>query len=161
VVEAGWRRDCPACKVQHFPRTDPVAIMLPVDGERCLLGRSHRFAPGMWSCLAGFIEPGEAIEDAVRREVREESGIVCGRVTYFASQPWPFPSSLMIGCHAEALTREIKIDPGELADARWFDREQVALMLLRRHPDGFTATVPIAIAYHIIRAWVEDGVEFS
>jgi NAD+ diphosphatase len=160
LVEAGWRRDCPACKVQQFPRTDPVAIMLPVAGERCLLGRSHRFAPGMWSCLAGFIEPGEAIEDAVRREVSEESGIVCGRVTYFASQPWPFPTSLMIGCHAEALTQEIKIDPGELADARWFDREDVALMLLRQHPDGFTATVPIAIAYHIIRAWVEDGVEF-
>ncbi len=161
LVEAGWRRDCPACKVQHFPRTDPVAIMLPVAGERCLLGRSHRFAPGMWSCLAGFIEPGEAIEDAVRREVREESGIACGRVTYFASQPWPFPTSLMIGCHAEAITQDIVIDRIELADARWFDREEVALMLLRQHPDGFTATVPIAIAYHIIRAWVEDGVDFG
>jgi NAD+ diphosphatase len=161
VVEAGWRRDCPACKTQHFPRTDPVAIMLPVAGERCVLGRSHRFQPGMWSCLAGFIEPGEAIEDAVRREVREESGIVCGRVAYFRSQPWPFPSSLMIGCHAEAITHDIVVDRTELANARWFDREEVALMFLRQHPDGFTTPVPVAIAYHIIRAWVEDGVEFG
>jgi len=161
VVEAGWRRDCPACHAPHFPRTDPVAIMLPVAGERCVLGRSHRFAPGMWSCLAGFVEPGEAIEDAVRRETREESGIVCGRVAYFASQPWPFPTSLMIGCHAEALTRDIVVDRTELADARWFDREEVALMMLRQHPEDLTAPVPIAIAYHIIRAWVEDGVDFG
>jgi len=161
VIEGGWRRDCPSCKAQHFPRTDPVAIMLAVKGERCVLGRSHRFQPGMWSCLAGFIEPGEAIEDAVRRETREEAGIVCGRVNYFASQPWPFPTSLMIGCHAEAISEEIVIDRAELDDARWFDREEVAQMLLRRHPDGLTATVPVAIAYHIIRAWVEEGVEFG
>jgi NAD+ diphosphatase len=161
VVEAGWRRDCPSCRTQHFPRTDPVVIMLPVAGERCLLGRSHRFQTGMWSCLAGFVEPGEAIEDAVRRETREEAGIVCGRVTYFASQPWPFPTSLMIGCHAQALSHEIIIDKNELDDARWFDREEVASMIARKHPDGFTAPAPVAIAYHIIRAWVEDGVEFG
>ncbi len=160
-VEAGWRRDCPACNTQHFPRTDPVAIMLPVAGDRCVLGRSHRFQPGMWSCLAGYIEPGEAIEDAVRRETHEEAGIVCGRVAYFASQPWPFPTSLMIGCHAEALSHDIAIDRNELADARWFERDEVVLMLQRRHPEGFTAPVPVAIAYHIIRAWVEDGVEFG
>jgi len=161
AVEAGWRRDCPACKSQHFPRTDPVAIMLPVAGDRCVLGRSHRFQPGMWSCLAGYIEPGEAIEDAVRRETREEAGIVCGRVAYFRSQPWPFPTSLMIGCHAEAISHEIVLDHNELADARWFDREEVASMIARKHPDGFTAPAPVAIAYHIIRAWVEDGVEFG
>ena len=161
VVEAGWRRDCPSCQTPHFPRTDPVAIMLPVAGDRCVLGRSHRFQPGMWSCLAGYIEPGEAIEDAVRRETREEAGIVCGRVAYFASQPWPFPTSLMIGCHAEAISHDIIIDSNELADARWFDREEVASMIARRHPDGFTAPAPVAIAYHIIRAWVEDGVEFG
>jgi len=161
VVEAGWRRDCPACKAQHFPRTDPVAIMLPVAGDRCVLGRSHRFPSGMWSCLAGYIEPGEAIEDAVRRETREEAGIVCGRVAYFASQPWPFPTSLMIGAHAEAISHDIVIDRTELADARWFDREEVALMIVRQHPDGLTAPAPVAIAYHIIRAWVEDGVEFG
>jgi NAD+ diphosphatase len=157
IFEGGWRRDCGTCKVTHFPRTDPVAIMLAVRGDQCLLGRSHRFQSGMWSCLAGFIEPGEAIEDAVRREIREEAGIVCGRVEYFASQPWPFPTSLMIGCHAQALSRDIVIDPGELADARWFSREEAALMLVRAHPEGFTSPVPVAIAYHIIRSWVEDG----
>jgi NAD+ diphosphatase len=161
VVEAGWRRDCPSCHAQHFPRTDPVAIMLPVADERCVLGRSHRFQPGMWSCLAGFVEPGEAIEDAVRRETREEAGIICGRVSYFASQPWPFPTSLMIGCHAEALSREIVIDRVELDDARWFDREEVATMLLRRHPDGLSTPPTVAIAYHIIRAWVEEEVSFD
>ena len=106
--------------------------MLPVAGERCVLGRSHRFQAGMWSCLAGFVEPGEAIEDAVRRETREEAGIICGRVSYFASQPWPFPTSLMIGCHVEALSHELVIDRAELDDARWFEREEVAMMLLRR-----------------------------
>jgi NAD+ diphosphatase len=160
LVEGGWRRDCPACRAQHFPRTDPVVIMLPVAGESCVLGRSHRFQPGIWSCLAGFVEPGEAIEDAVRRETREEAGILCGRVSYFASQPWPFPTSLMIGCHAEAMSRDIVVDRAELDDARWFDREEVATMLLRRHPDGLTTPPTVAIAYHIIRAWVEDEVEF-
>jgi NAD+ diphosphatase len=155
VAEAGWKRVCPACKTEHFPRTDPVVIMLAVRGERCLLGRSARFAASMWSCLAGFIEPGESMEEAVRREVREEAGIVCGRVSYFASQPWPFPMSLMIGCHAEALTDEITVDPAELEGARWFDREEIALMLLRQHPDGLGTPPPVAIAHHIIRAWVE------
>jgi NAD+ diphosphatase len=157
MVQAGWRRDCPACKAEHFPRTDPVAIMLAVAGDRCVLGRSGRFAPTMWSCLAGFAEPGESIEDAVRREVREEAGISCGRVVYFASQPWPFPSSLMIGCHAEALSEDIVVDRSELEDARWFDREELALMLQRRHPQGLTTPPPIAIAHHIIRAFVEGG----
>jgi NAD+ diphosphatase len=156
-VEAGWRRDCPSCKVQHFPRTDPVAIMLPIAGERCVLGRSPRFAPTMYSCLAGFIEPGETIEEAVRREVLEEVAITCGRVKYFTSQPWPFPMSLMIGCHCEALSEKITVDHSELEDARWFDREEVALMLRRQHPEGLTATVPHAIAHHIIRRYIEDG----
>jgi NAD+ diphosphatase len=161
VVEAGWRRDCPTCRAQHFPRTDPVVIMLPVTGDHCLLGRSPRFQAQMWSCLAGFVEPGEAIEDAVRRETREEAGIICGRVTYFASQPWPFPTSLMIGCHAHALSRDIIVDRNELEDARWFDREEVAAMLLQRHPGGLTTPPGIAIAYHIIRAWVEEEVDFG
>jgi NAD+ diphosphatase len=158
LVEAGWRRDCSNCHVQHFPRTDPVVIMLPVAGDRCVLGRSHRFQASMWSCLAGFVEPGEAIEDAVRRETREEVGIECGRVRYFASQPWPFPTSLMIGCHAEARSHEIVIDRTELDDARWFDRDEIAAMLQRRHPEGLTTPPTVAIAYHIIRAWVEDEV---
>ena len=158
-VEGGWRRDCPACHAPHFPRTDPVVIMLPVAGDRCLLGRSYRFQRAMWSCLAGFVEPGEAIEDAVRRETREEAGIVCGQVRYFASQPWPFPTSLMIGCHAQALSQEIVVDRGELEDARWFEREEVAAMLLQRHRDGLTTPPSVAIAYHIIRAWVEEEVD--
>jgi NAD+ diphosphatase len=161
VVDAGWRRDCPACQAQHFPRTDPVVIMLPVDGDNCLLGRSPRFAPTMWSCLAGFIEPGEAIEDAVHRETLEEAGIACGRVKFFASQPWPFPSSLMIGCHAEAVTRDITVDRAELEDARWFSKDEVTSMLMRRHKDGLTTPPPVAIAHHIIRAWVEDEVRFD
>jgi len=160
AVEGGWRRDCPSCRVQHFPRTDPVVIMLPIVGERCVLGRSHRFQASMWSCLAGFVEPGEAIEDAVRRETREEAGIVCGRVSYFRSQPWPFPTSLMIGCHAEAISRDIVIDRAELEDARWFDREEVALMLMRKHPQGLATPPTVAIAYHIIRAWVEEEIDF-
>jgi len=161
TVQAGWRRDCAACKAEHFPRTDPVVIMLATAGEQCLLGRSPRFLPTMWSCLAGFIEPGEAIEDAVRRETREEAGITCGRVTYFHSQPWPFPSSLMIGCHAEALTHDIVVDRAELEDARWFSKAEVETMLARRHPQGLTTPPPVAIAHHIIRAWAEDEFGFD
>jgi NAD+ diphosphatase len=157
IVEAGWRRDCPACGALHFPRTDPVVIMLAVDGERCLLGRQARFPAGMWSCLAGFVEPGESIEAAVRREVQEEAGILCGAVSYVASQPWPFPMSLMIGCRTLALSQEIRVDTSELEDARWFDREQVAAMLLRRHPQGLAVPPPIAIAYHLIRGWAEEA----
>jgi NAD+ diphosphatase len=155
VVQGGWRRDCPACKAQHFPRTDPVVIMLAIAGDRCLLGRQSRFVPGMWSCLAGFVEPGESIEQAVRREIQEEAGIRCGRVAYFATQPWPFPMSLMIGCHVEALSSDIVVERSELEDARWFDRDEAAAMLLRRHPAGLTTPPPIAIAHHIIRAWIE------
>ncbi|MFY9768724.1 MAG: NAD(+) diphosphatase [Xanthobacteraceae bacterium] len=157
LTQAGWRRDCPSCRAEHFPRTDPVVIMLAISGERCVLGRSRRFAPTMWSCLAGFAEPGESIEEAVRREVLEEVGIACGQVRYFASQPWPFPSSIMIGCHAEALSETIVVDREELEDARWFDREELALMLNRQHPQGLTAPPPVAIAHHIIRSYVEDG----
>jgi NAD+ diphosphatase len=157
LVQGGWRRDCPSCKAEHFPRTDPVVIMLAIAGERCVLGRSPRFPATMWSCLAGFAEPGESIEEAVRREVREEVGLTCARVKYFASQPWPFPSSLMIGCHAVALTEQIVIDKSEIEEARWFDREELKLMLAREHPHGLTAPPPIAIAHHIIRDFVERG----
>jgi len=161
LTQSGWRRDCPSCKAEHFPRTDPVAIMLAVDGDRCVLGRSPRFVPTMWSCLAGFVEPGESIEDAVRRETLEEAGIMCRRVAYFASQPWPFPMSLMIGCYAEAISQEIKVDRTELEDARWFNKDEVIAMLQRRHPDGLTMPPGIAIAHHIIRGWVENGVSFD
>ena len=161
AVSAGWKRECPQCHTEHFPRTDPVVIMLATEGENCLLGRSPRFGPTMWSCLAGFLEPGEAIEDAVRRETREEAGILCGKVTYFSSQPWPFPTTLMIGCHAQALTREIVVDRAELEDARWFTKTEVASMLTRRHPEGLSTPPPVAIAHHIIRAWVENEIGFD
>ena len=161
LADGGWKRNCPSCKAEHFPRTDPVVIMLAIDGDRCLLGRSPRFAPTMWSCLAGFMEPGESIEDAVHRETREEAGITCGRVAYYRSQPWPFPSSLMIGCHAEAVTRDIVVDKTELEDARWFDRAEIASMLLRQHPQGLTTPPPVAIAHHIIRAWMDGEVRFG
>jgi NAD+ diphosphatase len=161
VTQAGWKRNCPQCETEHFPRTDPVAIMLAVIGDQCLLGRSPRFVPTMWSCLAGFIEPGEAIEDAVRRETHEEAGITCGRVAYFQSQPWPFPSSLMIGCHAEALSHDIVVDRTELEDARWFNKAEVASMLLRKHPQGLTTPPPVAIAHHLIRVWIEDEIRFD
>jgi NAD+ diphosphatase len=157
MVDAGWKRACPSCKVEHFPRTDPVAIMLAVRGDRGLLGRSGRFAATMWSCLAGFVEPGESMEDAARRETLEEAGIVCGEVKYFASQPWPFPMSLMIGCHARATSSNITVDREELEDARWFTRDEVALMFVGKHPEGISIPPPIAIAHHIIRAWVELG----
>jgi NAD+ diphosphatase len=156
-AEGGWRRDCPACQTHHFPRTDPVVIMLATDGERCLLARQAHFAPGMWSCLAGFIEPGENIEEAARRETQEETGVRCGRVRYLGSQPWPFPMSLMMGCHLEALSAAITVDRSELEDARWFTRDDVAAMLDRRHPEELTTPPPWAIAHHIIRAWVEDA----
>ncbi len=153
--QAGFRRDCPNCGTEHFPRTDPVVIMLVTDGERCLLGRQSRFVPGMFSCLAGFLEPGETIEDAVRRETFEEAGIRVGRVAYARSQPWPFPSSLMIGCVGEALSQEIVVDAQELEEARWFHRDEIRLMLDRAHPDNLYAANPIAIAHHLVRDWME------
>jgi NAD+ diphosphatase len=155
MAAAGWRRECRSCKAMHFPRTDPVVIMLAISGDDCLMGRAGRFGKHMYSALAGFLEPGETIEDAVRREIREESSIRIGRVAYLASQPWPFPASLMIGCVAEALNRNIVIDKNELEDCRWFSRRDVQMMLKREHPDGYTAPHPLAIAHHLLRAWSE------
>ncbi len=153
---AGWRRQCDVCKAQHFPRTDPVVIMLAVDDDHCLLGRQARFPRRMYSCLAGFLESGETIEDAVRREILEEAGVSCGAVAYLASQPWPFPASLMIGCIARATTHELHVDGAELEDARWFSRDEARAMLEGRHPDRLIAPNPMAIAHHIVRAWVEE-----
>jgi NAD+ diphosphatase len=158
MVSGGYRRDCPTCGAQHFPRTDPVVIMLAIDeaGDRALLGRSARFNPGMYSCLAGFVEHGETIEDAVRRETAEESGIRIGRVRYHASQPWPFPASLMIGCHGEALSLDITRDESELEDCRWFSRGEVRQMLAGTHAEKITTPMKMAIAHHIIRAWADS-----
>lgn len=152
---SGYRRDCPSCGTQHFPRTDPVVIMLVRHGDRCLLGRQARFPQGNYSCLAGFLEPGETVEDAVRRETFEEAGVRVGAVAYACSQPWPFPSSLMIGCTGEALDDALTIDREELEDARWFHRDEAALMLRQAHPEGLRTPPPMAIAHTLIRAFVE------
>ena len=157
-ASGGWKRECLSCKAQHFPRTDPVSIMLVVDGERCLLGRQAHFVTNSYSCLAGFIEPGETLEDAVRREIFEEAGIEVSDVRYLCNQPWPFPSSLMIGCIAQAATHDIVMDADELEDARWFTREDVRGMLTRTHPDGLICPPPIAIANALMRAWAFEDV---
>lgn len=157
-VEAGWSRLCPACGTRHFPRTDPVVIMVIHRDDRCLLGRavrSPRYPPGMYSCLAGYVEPAETIETAVRRETLEEVGIHVGEVRYHASQPWPFPSTLMIGCFAEALDTEIRLDPLELESARWFDRQELAAALIRwNRADATRMPPPFTIAHQLVRAWL-------
>ena len=157
IAAAGWQRICDVCEARHFPRVDPVVIMLVIDGERCLLGRQRQFAPGMYSALAGFVEPGETWEDAVGREVMEEAHVKCAKVVFFASQPWPFPSSLMIGCFAQASDTDIVIDTNELEDARWFSREEASAMLAGTHEGGLSAPKPFAIAHHLLRAYVERG----
>jgi NAD+ diphosphatase len=155
VAMAGWQRSCPACGTHHFPRTDPVVIMLVTHGNRCLMGRSPGWPEGMYSCLAGFVEPGETIEAAVRREVAEESGIRVGAVRYLASQPWPFPASLMIGCAAEALSDAITVDPAELEDALWITREQMLTVMAGEHPQIKPARKG-AIAHFLIANWLAD-----
>jgi NAD+ diphosphatase len=153
LVDAGYRRSCNACNAEQFPRTDPVVIMLAVHGDQCHVGRGKQFPRGMYSALAGFIEPGETIEEAVRRELKEESGIETGEVTYKFNQPWPFPSSLMIGCFAEALTTELRVDENELAEARWLDKATARAIILGERVEGIWLPPPIAIAHHLIKTW--------
>ena len=151
---AGHLMFCTACNTQHFPRTDPAVIMLVHAGDRALLGHSQRFPNStMYSTLAGFVEPGESLEEAVAREVFEESGIRVGQVHYHSSQPWPFPASIMLGFYAQALTEEITIDPIEIADARWFTRDQ-----MRNHADhGFNLPRLDSIARRLIEDWLAAG----
>jgi NAD+ diphosphatase len=130
--------------------------MLALHGEDCLVGRGRRFPPGVFSALAGFIEPGETIEEAVRREIFEEAGIRTGHVTYHATQPWPFPSSLMIGCFAEALSRTIRVDENELVEARWLGRAQARALLRGEAQADMRVPNPIAIAHHLLRAWAGE-----
>jgi NAD+ diphosphatase len=156
TAQGGTLRYCGGCDREHFPRTDPVAIAVVVSGDDCLLGRSSGWPGNMYSALAGFVEPGESLEEAARREIFEESSIRVGRVRYLESQPWPFPSSLMVGCIAEAETREIRIDPQELADARWFGRTTLRAAL-GGETSELTVPPPVAIAHRLIRAWVEEG----
>jgi len=161
MQEAGYSRRCTAeaCAAQHFPRTDPVVIMIAVHGENILLGRQKIFLPGMYSALAGFMEPGETIEEAVRRELNEEAGIRAGHVRYVASQPWPFPSSLMIGCVAETLDATITVDPHELEDARWFHRDEVAKMLAAAGNAEIMPRMPpaLSLAHQITERYLRGG----
>lgn len=164
VEEGGYKRtclntDCKSLQGVHntsYPRVDPVVIMLVIhpDGNRCLLGRKKVFPAGMFSCLAGFIEPGEAIEDAVRREVEEESGVKVGSVHYVSCQPWPMPSSLMIGCLAVALSTDIKVDEKEIEEARWFTREQVVDAIIVGTKAAFVMAPRQAIAHQLVKHWI-------
>lgn len=156
--EAGHMRRCtnPDCNAMHFPRTDPAVIMLVTRGERALMGRSKNFVPGMYSTLAGFVEPGESLEDAVAREVREETGIEIGAVHYHSSQPWPFPANIMLGFHAEALTSEITVDYGELEDAQWYER---GWLLSHVDDDSFRLPRLDSIARRLIEDWLHGRVE--
>ena len=153
VMDAGYRRLCDKCNSEHFPRVDPVVIMLAIDGDACLVGRGKLFPQGMFSALAGFIEPGETIEEAVRRELMEEASVKVGEVSYWATQPWPFPSSLMIGCFAKATSREVKVDQSELAEVRWIERKVARQLIEGKRVDGIMVPPPIAIAHHLIKAF--------
>ena len=160
VKRGGQKRECPQCGAEHFPRTDPVIITVVYDEDRCLLGQSRGRLQAMnrYSALAGFVDQGESIEEAVRREVMEEAGILVSNVRYHSSQPWPFPSSLMMGCHAEAATTEIKMDAEEMTDVRWFDRQEV-LLALEEKSEQLALPGRIAIAHHIIKAWASGEVD--
>lgn len=155
AVQGGWQRHCPACGAQHFPRTDPVVIMLVERDNRLLLGRSPGWPEGMYSLLAGFVEPGETLEAAVRREVAEETGVTVGRVNYLASQPWPFPASLMLGARAQATSEAITLDPAELEDALWVTKDDMVTILAGHHPRIRPGRAG-AIAQFLIRHWVAD-----
>lgn len=158
MMQAGWQRTCPACKAGHFPRTDPVVIMLITHGNSVLMGRSPGWPRGMYSLLAGFVEPGETLEAAVRREVFEEAGVHVGEVGYLASQPWPFPASLMFGCQGEAISRDITIDPVEIEDAMWVTREEMMEVFAGNHPAILPARKG-AIAHFLLENWLADTLE--
>lgn len=155
--ECGYMRKCSDghCNAEHFPRTDPVVIMVATHGDQCLIGRQPMFPANMYSALAGFIEPGENIEEAVRREIHEEAGIVVGDVSYHSTQPWPWPSSLMIGCFAEAKTTEITVDGEELEEARWVSRALLKDVLNGATDTGVLLPPPMAIGFQLIKAFAE------
>jgi NAD+ diphosphatase len=155
-MDGGWKRFCPSCKTEHFPRTDPVVIMLAIRGERCLLGRQAAWPKGMFSALAGFLEPGESIEEACAREIFEEAGLRTERVRYHSTQPWPYPSSLMIGLMAEVEEGEATPDQTELEEVRWFTRQEARELIGASLP-GARAPGSMAIAYQLIKAWADEA----
>ncbi|ATQ45118.1 NAD(+) diphosphatase [Caulobacter mirabilis] len=156
VSDGGWKRVCPACRTEHFPRTDPVVIMLAVKGDKCLVGRQAMWPAGMFSALAGFLEPGESIEEACARELKEEAGLNAVAVRYHSTQPWPYPNSLMIGLIAEVDSEDAAPDQTELEAVRWFAREE-ARQLINGGFDGCFAPPPLAIAHQLIKSWAEEG----
>ncbi|WP_428529068.1 NAD(+) diphosphatase [Roseibium sp.] len=156
MSEGGYRRDCPACGAHHFPRTDPCVIMLITDGDRALLGRPPRLPEGIYTTLAGFMEPGETIEQAVRRETLEESCIEVGEVRLISNQPWPFPANLMLGCIGDALSTDIVIEDDELEACKWCSRDEVRQMIEGTHPEGHMIPPSISIAYELITGWLEE-----
>ena len=154
ITRGGWSRKCEGCEAEYFPRVDPVVIMLAEHDGRLLLGRQPHYPPGRYSALAGFVEAGETMEAAVARELGEEAGIEVTNVTYVASQPWPFPSSLMIGCTARALGDKLTIDKTELDDARWFTREEVEGALAGAPDAAFLPPPHYAIARTLLEHWL-------
>jgi NAD+ diphosphatase len=152
--DGGWRRICESCRTEHFPRTDPVVIMLAIHGDKCLLGRQAVWPKGMFSALAGFLEPGETIEEACARELHEEAGLTATNVRYHSTQPWPYPSSLMIGLLAEVSDDNATPDQTELDEVRWFTREETRA-LLNGELAGTFAPGAMAIAHQLIKAWTE------
>lgn len=160
-ADGGWKRVCAACAAEHFPRTDPVVIMLPVfsseeGDDACLVGRSARFPEGMVSAFAGFVEPGESLEEAVRRELAEEVNVKVGAIRYHASQPWPFPSSLMLGCYAQALSKDFAIDGREIEAAQWMTKTELRVRLAGTLDDAVKLPGTIAIAWHLLRDWAAE-----
>ena len=153
IADAGHVRRCPACAALHHPRTDPVAIMLVHDGDRVLLGRQARWRAGRWSTFAGFVEPGESLEEAVTREIEEESGVEVADLRYHGSQPWPFPASLMVGFHARYVAGEPSARDGELEDVRWFERAELAA--IARGESDLHLPPPVAISRQLIDEWLE------
>jgi NAD+ diphosphatase len=154
---AGWGRKCTGCGAEHFPRVDPVVIMLAEYEGRVLLGRQPQYPPGRYSALAGFVEPGESVEEAVARELMEEAGIAVRDVRYVASQPWPFPGSLMIACLARAESDALRLDPAELEDGFWATRDEIVAALAGDPGARFLAPPPFAIANTLLTRWSESG----
>ena len=156
AADAGYKRVCEPCKTEHFPRTDPVVIMLPIHGDTCLMGRQPKWPAGFFSALAGFIEPGETIEEAVARECMEEAGISIDQVSFHSTQPWPYPSSLMIGCYARATTTQITLDGNELSEAKWFTKDQIRAAMAKG-TNELRMPPALAIAHQLVKSWVEEN----